>query len=60
MTQLSLFHWRPITHPRLLWIQCSVCRYGTLNEDKHLRGWQETSGLPHRYRCADCSRKETA
>jgi hypothetical protein len=56
MKQLTLFAWRPLTHPpRRLWVQCSRCRYATINEDKALRGWQETDGAPRRYRCPDCA-----
>lgn len=58
MTQLQVFRWRPLTHPRHLWIRCSVCRFSTINEDKHLRGWEETSTTPRSYRCPACSEQE--
>lgn len=35
--------------------QCSRCRYSTINEDRSLRGWQQTDGPPRRYRCSDCA-----
>lgn len=48
--------WQPIRHtPRRLWVTCVECRYGTLNEDRHLRGWQESVNAPRVYRCAECA-----
>lgn len=48
--------WRALSRsPRKLWVACSRCRYSSINEDKALKGWQETVSLPRRYRCSDCS-----
>ncbi len=53
--------WRPLSRPpRRLWIACSTCRYSTINEDKALRGWQETATTPRRYRCRYCSEEALA
>ncbi len=52
--------WRPLSRPpRRLWVACVECHYSAINEDKALRGWQETIGTPRRYRCADCSEEGT-
>ena len=51
-----LSSWRPLSRPpRKLWVRCSTCRTSTLNEDRHLRGWQESTSTPRRYRCAECA-----
>lgn len=48
--------WQPIEHhPRRLWVACIGCGYSAINEDRQLRGWQETATTPRRYRCAECS-----
>lgn len=49
--------WQPISSPRRLWVTCWECRTSTLNEDRHLRGWQQSSiARPRRlYRCPDCA-----
>ena len=53
--------WQPLRHPpRRLWVACIDCRYMALNEDKALRGWQESAGTPRIYRCAECAEREAA
>jgi hypothetical protein len=48
--------WRPLSRPpRRLWVACSECHYSSINEDKVLRGWQESVSTLRRYRCAECS-----
>lgn len=47
--------WQPISHPpRRLWIGCVSCGYSAINEDRSLRGWEETVNTPRRYRCREC------
>ena len=48
--------WRTLSRPpRRLWVLCSSCRYSAINEDKALRGWQESTATPRRYRCSECA-----
>jgi len=50
-----LSSWRALSRPpRRLWVPCSSCHFSTINEDKALRGWQETTTKPRRYRCDEC------
>jgi hypothetical protein len=56
---VALSTWRPLSRPpRRLWVPCVECRYSTINEDRALRGWRETTTTPRRYLCAVCARDE--
>ncbi len=48
--------WQPLKHPpRRIWVGCIQCRFSTINEDRHLRGWEESVTTPRSYRCASCA-----
>jgi hypothetical protein len=58
-TVFARYGWQPLAHaPRRLWVPCATCRYATINEDRHLRGWQETAQAPRLYRCFDCAQRD--
>ena len=51
-----LSSWRPLTRPpRRLWVRCWCCLTSTLNEDRHLRSWQESITTPRCFRCDECA-----
>lgn len=59
MTARLRLTWQPLTHPpRRLGVACFDCGYSAINEDRALRGWQETVATPRLYRCAECARAE--
>lgn len=55
MKQLVWLRRQPLKHSRRRWVTCSQCHYGTLNEEKHLQGWEESITAPRAYRCDSCS-----
>lgn len=48
--------WQPLTRsPRRPRIACEGCATTAPNEDRALRGWTVSAGIPPRYRCPACS-----
>lgn len=56
MRQLTWLRWRPISRPpRRPMVACADCHRSAVNEDRSLNGWQESAGVPRRYRCPGCA-----
>jgi hypothetical protein len=54
-TLFARYGWQPLRHgPRRIWVECATCHSSAINEDKALRGWQETLQAPRFYRCPAC------
>lgn len=52
--------WVPATEGRTLTVLCSTCPASTVNEQRRLRGWQQSTRPPRRYRCPTCATRRGA